>query len=343
MLSAGVVVPSRILTPLLVHAGARGVDVDGLVKAHGVRVVRDAQGQLPASIDVSVQAQAALFDDVATRLGDPVLGLRLGLQIPRGAYGLLEFASHAGPDLQSVVDVTIASVPLVSPVVAVSCVVVGAFAEFHHVVAVAGGYGRHAAEMSLAAIFVGGQRAVGDALRMSSCWFAHPAPAADVIVEVERLLGCPVRFDADDNGFAFAAALLQLPTRFHDEGLHAFLVAQAKKELSLLPEAVPFVRQVDNVVDALLRQRKDLDAAVVAKALALSVRTLQRRLGESGSNLSAVVDRAREREARRQLSLPGARVDEVASAVGFKDVSSFSKAFKRWTGQAPSTFRALRD
>jgi AraC-like DNA-binding protein len=341
MLSPQVVVASRILAPLLQHAERVGVDVAALCAARGVRLLRDDAGTLPANIEVSIQAQRELFDDVAARLGDPLLGLRLGLQIPRGAYGLLEFAAHVGPDLQSVIDVTILSVPLVSAVVAVDYAIDGDVVHFHHKVGVEGGYGRQAAEMTLASIWTGGRRAVGDELRASSWWFQHEAPDATTVRAMEGLLGCPVRFGAADNGFTFPAALLRLPTRLHDEGLHAFLVAQAHKELALRAEVVPFVRQVDNVVAALLAARREVTPAPVAKALALSVRTLQRRLGELGTNFSSIVERARERQARLLLKEPGARVDEVAHALGFQDVSSFSKAFRRWTGVAPSMFRSV--
>jgi AraC-like DNA-binding protein len=340
MLMPGVVVPSRVMAPMLMYAESRGIDVKGLMAAHGLRVARDATGQLPAAIDVAVQTQAALFDDVANRLGDPLLGIRLGLQMPRGAYGLLEFASHIGPNLQSVIDVVVTTAPLVATVATVSCTIVDDQAEIHHQVRVEGGYGRHVAEMSLAAIYIGGRRAVGESLQLSSCWFSHAAPPDGIVDEVSRLFGCPVRYEADDNGCAFPAALLQLPTRFHDHALHAFLVDQAKKQLALMPETVPFVRQADNVVDALLQQGRAITADAVARGLALSVRTLQRRFAEHGASLTSVVERARERAARTTLSQPGVRIEDAAVAAGFGEVSSFSKAFKRWTGHSPSTFRA---
>jgi len=76
-----------------------------------------------------------------------------------------------------------------------------------------------------------------------------------------------------------------------------------------------------------------------ARLLGIPVRTLQRRLREHGQSYSQLVDAVRMEHARRLLREPGAHVNEVAKALGYADPSSFSRAFRRWTGMAPRGYR----
>jgi AraC-like DNA-binding protein len=71
----------------------------------------------------------------------------------------------------------------------------------------------------------------------------------------------------------------------------------------------------------------------------MSARTLQRRLGEAGAQFSEVLDAVRADEAKRALAGSDAPIAEIAWRLGFADLATFSRAFKRWTGQPPGTFR----
>ena len=76
-----------------------------------------------------------------------------------------------------------------------------------------------------------------------------------------------------------------------------------------------------------------------ARRLGIPVRTLQRRLRERGQSYGELVDATRRRRACCLLARPGTRVADVAKALGYADASSFSRAFRRWTGMAPREFR----
>jgi AraC-like DNA-binding protein len=75
--------------------------------------------------------------------------------------------------------------------------------------------------------------------------------------------------------------------------------------------------------------------ATAARALGVSTRTLQRRLAEAAASYQGIVDEARVALARAYLD-EGWSVTETAFTLGFADVSSFSRAFRRWTGAPPS-------
>jgi AraC-like DNA-binding protein len=82
------------------------------------------------------------------------------------------------------------------------------------------------------------------------------------------------------------------------------------------------------------------DQAAVARKLGLSARTLQRRLAEAGTSFQDVLDEVRAGAARRLLRDPALAVSEVAFSLGYAELSSFYRAFRRWTGQTPIDWRA---
>jgi AraC-like DNA-binding protein len=80
-------------------------------------------------------------------------------------------------------------------------------------------------------------------------------------------------------------------------------------------------------------------AAEVARRLALSGRTLQRRLADEGTTFQAVLDRTRLALARHYLARPDVTVTEVAFLLGYDEPSSFYRAFHRWSGTTPQQAR----
>ncbi len=79
-----------------------------------------------------------------------------------------------------------------------------------------------------------------------------------------------------------------------------------------------------------------------ARELGLPVRTLQRRLHVIGASYTDVVDAVRFDLARRLLQEPNSRVSQVAKRLGYADPSSFSRAFRRWSGVPPKSFQSDR-
>jgi AraC-like DNA-binding protein len=77
----------------------------------------------------------------------------------------------------------------------------------------------------------------------------------------------------------------------------------------------------------------------VARALGISRSTLQRRLREEGTSYQDVLDATRRDMAIRYLTKTTLRADEIASVLAYRDANSFSRSFRRWTGQAPVGYR----
>jgi AraC-like DNA-binding protein len=77
----------------------------------------------------------------------------------------------------------------------------------------------------------------------------------------------------------------------------------------------------------------------IARRLAMSPRTLQRRLADEGRLFNDVLDEMRVRAAKAYLARRDVAGAEVAYLLGFAEQSSFTHAFRRWTGQTPTEYR----
>lgn len=77
----------------------------------------------------------------------------------------------------------------------------------------------------------------------------------------------------------------------------------------------------------------------IAKSLGLSIRSLQRKLGEESTTFSELLDNTRQELALSYIKNSKYSITEIAYILGFTDISSFSRAFRRWTNLSPVKYR----
>jgi len=147
----------------------------------------------------------------------------------------------------------------------------------------------------------------------------------------------PLRFEADAAGLSFDARYLALPLRRDEAALRTMLqralpltVLQYRRDRLL----VHSVRQILAAAPAAPHT-----AEGVAAQLNMSVRTLHRQLKEEEVSLQRLKNDVRREHAIKLLLQTRKPVKQVAAAAGFDSEKSFSRAFREWTGVAPSRFR----
>ena len=147
----------------------------------------------------------------------------------------------------------------------------------------------------------------------------------------EKLFTVMPEFGARQGALIIDAALLSRPLRTADESVRKALGSA-------------YTETIVDQVRAHVREwiRESPEAEEVARALGLSTRTLQRRLGEEGTSFRDVVLAVKMDVAKELLEQPQLSIAEVASAVGFARVPAFSRAFSQRTGMTPTAFRASR-
>lgn len=167
-------------------------------------------------------------------------------------------------------------------------------------------------------------------------YFKHAAPATTAFHVA--YFGCPVYFGTDRDALLVSRATLQTPNTLGDPGISTFFDRHLAEEITKFDDDLPLERQVrDHVAMAL---SEGIPAVTdVAHHLGMSARTLQRRLAEQGYSYQTLVDEARRQLAKRLLRDTDFSLIEVAFMTGFSGQSAFTRAFKRWAGQTPRSFR----
>ena len=70
------------------------------------------------------------------------------------------------------------------------------------------------------------------------------------------------------------------------------------------------------------------------------MRSLHRQLANEGASLQAIKDQVRQERAADLLRRTDVPIKQLVHMIGFRNEKSFARAFKHWTGQSPSEFRA---
>ena len=193
---------------------------------------------------------------------------------------------------------------------------------------------RHPAEGLLVSLVSSARMLSGEDWPLQRVCFAHPRHAASGAVE--DFLGIAVEYDASAYFVEGDAAAAKLPIRHADIELGNLLHARAEAELAVLltQEVRSWRERVEEVLAAQPRTG-DLVPADVASRLAVSERTLQRRLREEGVTFAGLEDTVRRDRAFQFLRDGLLPHFEIAFLLGFSDPSAFARAFRRWSGTTP--------
>lgn len=148
--------------------------------------------------------------------------------------------------------------------------------------------------------------------------------------------GSAPQFDAEQTALAFPADLLARPVRSADPELRRILEEAVAAYWAVEQPSV------SDTVTRMLRARvifPDTSLEEVAGELSMQPRTLNRRLQAEGKSFRELINQARFEFARQLLD--GTRMDitNIALALGYADPSTFTHAFHRWSGVAPSEWR----
>lgn len=180
-------------------------------------------------------------------------------------------------------------------------------------------------------LFLGNESEFGAA----EAWFEHARPAYGE--EYDRIFRGRARFDMPYTGLLGPRAWLDREQRYADSQIFQLLKRHADE---MLHNVAPGESHSERVHALILHHfhevQPDMDA--IARRLGLSSRSLRRRLAEEGVTFADVSSRAMGELARNVLREPATTIQEAAFRLGFAEVTSFHRAFKRWTGMTPKEF-----
>ena len=158
--------------------------------------------------------------------------------------------------------------------------------------------------------------------------------------EFRSYLGCEVEFGASSDEVVFPAAVKLMPIVSADPYLNQLLLKYCEEALAHRPANGATLRSnVENAITPLLPHGK-ANAGAVARQLGMSHRTLARRLAAEQLTFSEIQTELKTDLAKRYLRDGDLPISQIAWLLGYREVSAFTHAFKRWTGTAPRQSRA---
>ena len=276
-----------------------------------------------------------LWDRAVSLSGDPSFGLRALRSLSPARRSLAEYLLLNSPSLGAMIERGIRFERLWQEGREASLSVQGELAILEWSARPGLRFSRALSEFAVAMVVLLARAATGRQLS-GEVRFLHPAPPE--LRPYDELFSGKVTFSAGTQALLFPAELLGTPLRKADPALLSVLEAHAREMLERLPLARSFAQSVRQaVLTSLVNEGAPLER--VSEKLGLSSRTLRRRLADEGLSYQELVDELRAELALRYLADPAISVTEVAFLLGFSDGAAFSKAFRRWTGESPSTVR----
>lgn len=169
-------------------------------------------------------------------------------------------------------------------------------------------------------------------------WIAHPRSVC--AEKMEAYFKAPVEYDAGQVGILIGEqeATAPLPTSSPE-------LAHANEKVILdylarLDRSRVAPQLKARLVDALPSGTPEVEH--LATTLNMSLRSLQRKLQEEGTSFNALLDETRRELATCYIDDRQLSISEISYLLGFSEPANFTRAFRRWTGKAPSTFREQR-
>ena len=183
-----------------------------------------------------------------------------------------------------------------------------------------------------------------------TCWLANQrirllsvdsrSPKPEFIDDYRVMFSDNLRFDCRQSQILFSADVLSLPIRRSAQDLQRFLRHAPNNIMVKYRDEQSLASQVRSML--LSSDPKTWpDAVDLATDLFMSISTLQRRLNEEGQSYQRLKDSVRSALAVKWLADEHYTFVDIATALGFADVSTFYKAFRKWTGTQPSHYRAM--
>lgn len=317
---------------LLAACDRLGIDRQALLDAAQLTAaeVADADLRLPLA-QVAALWQAALD---ASR--DPGLGLRIAQAVPFGAYRVIDFLAASAPTVGDGLVRVARYFPIVNSALSWKITDEGPFVRVSLDSDGPGALPRPYAEYAVAVTILHCRHASGFAWPLEDVTFTFDAPPGTR--SHEATFECRVRFGQRRNSFALARATWDLPSRASSSELLRALEAHAASLLERLDAAHVTSSRVARQIAKEL-EGGDPSLATVARRLALSSRTLQRRLADEDTTFASVLDQTRRHVAEAYLKDRGLALTEVAYLLGFSEQSAFSRACQRWFHMSPTQFR----
>jgi AraC-like DNA-binding protein len=318
---------------MLAYARSEGVDVAAILREIGV----EERALDEYDVRISEDARSRAWELAAQRAHDDAFGVHVAQNTAVGAFDVLDYAVYFSTTLGEGFDRIVRFHRVMCDAWDFQLVEDGKWRRLRRVVRTP----RAEQEAALTLLVRRARELTGQHLVPHEVRFTHPAAGTTKVIH--DFFGCPVRFECPSSEVVFDSKALALPIRSANAGVVRILDRYMRDLLERLPANHSHAHHVRSLVSRSLLdgQRPTLDT--IARAMHASRRTVQRRLADDGITFGKLVDDARREFADRLMRDHRLSITEITFLLGFDDVSGFRRAYKRWTGVAPSRRRRELD
>jgi AraC-like DNA-binding protein len=310
-----------------------GINVGPMLKAVGI-----ASGQIANTEErMTVRDQIQFVNMAAGALRDEFLGFHLAQQVDLRDLGLLYYVSASSNTLSEALRRTSRYSRIVNEGLSLKFFDGGEVKLTFHYRGVSRHHDRHQMEWFMALVVRLCRHLTGLRMVPSRVKLAHRRSSYS---ELAQYFGCDVEFGADGDELAWQHAARNLPVVTADHHLNRLLIRYCEEALSRRPSSHgSFRATVESEIVPLLPHGR-ARTSQIATRLGVSQRTLTRSLAAEGVTFSAVLESLRGDLARRYLAEEELSISQIAWLLGYREVSAFTHAFKRWAGQTPRQARS---
>lgn len=324
------------LQQYLVSGRESGVDIHAALAAAGIEesVAQDVDARIPG------ERFEALLNFLVKASGDPLFGLHTSRFIQPGSYNVMGYIAMSASTLGEALTRVSTYEKLVGDMGTTELEADGSLLRVtwncrHTRQPVR----RHLIDNVLAS-WVRYTRWLADAdLRPEYVMLEHDEPAPAFVAQYEEVLHAPIRFRQKVNALVTSPEMLMHRLRQPDPDLLRVLEMHAAQRLKELGLADTLSRRVREAIRACMEDMGLPRKEKVADMLGINQRTLLRRLQEEGTTYQDVLDGLRRELAMEMLRMTPMTQSDIAAQLGFAEIRSFQRCFRRWTGMTPGEFR----
>lgn len=321
-----------VLSQMFLYLKSKNVDADEFLRFIGVEPesVKAPDSRIPIDKYLYIQESAAEY------VHDPCFGLHMGEYAEAGSWSILGYLMMNCATLGEAMEKSGRYSRIIGNLIEAS-----AHLRFTKLKLVfntpphAPKMSRHCFESTFSSLVRMVRNLTGKHLNPTEVTFIYPKP--DSVSEYERVFCCPVLFGQKENSMTVELSLGNTPILMANPDLLAYFESFAQDFLLNMDRQKEVTRAATKVILAHLDD-ESLTIQKVAREMALSVRTLQKRLEDEGVVFSDLLKDIREKLAKKYLR-EDYTVEQITYLLGFSEPSVFRKAFKKWSGVTPREYR----
>lgn len=332
-------IAATVVADMLQYLERHGIPQAETIRACGIT------GPFPASSDSRVPGSQVerLWAFAIERTGDTLVGLHMTENYSPGTLDILGYVVLSSRTVGEVLDRVSRYAPLLNDGMRIDVEREGKMA-FCRCTFIEGidNYLLRLPDQAIDTVWAGMARELSrltaKPLRATEVWFRHQVASTKDALEYTRVLNTPVKFGQPEDRFIMPASHLDEPIlsanplllRTFEQHADAMLLRMEKQGSKSHQVAQVLAQRLKGAVPPL---------SEIARELAMSDRNLQRALRNDGTSFQKLLDEVRRDLAISHLANPDTSAGQVGFLLGFSEPSAFHRAFRRWTGQAPSSYR----